>query len=72
MCGIMFKEPEYEVKPITKDDVPSISLDFTKTIKDFGWADKVPFGVWLERAIDWYDLHGVENIVTHLPQKQFK
>jgi len=62
----MEEYPEPEVRPLGDDDVASILLDPTKTIKDFGDLGITPLDELVAAAIEYYDEYGVEGGYTHL------
>ena len=57
-----------EVKPRQPDDVYSILLDPSKTIKEFGWQVKVPLHDGVSETIDYYQKHGIKETYTHLKE----
>jgi UDP-glucose 4-epimerase len=57
---------DVEVRPRHPDDVISILLDPSKTEADFGWKAVVPLEVGVEKAIRWYETHGITQTFTHL------
>jgi len=54
------------IVPVGADDVPAVVLDPTMTIKDLGWSAKVGFKETIRRMLNWYDVHGVTAIYSHL------
>jgi nucleoside-diphosphate-sugar epimerase len=62
----MGEYPEPEIRPLGDDDVASILLDPTKTIKDFGDLGITPLDELVTSAIEYYDEYGVEGGYTHL------
>lgn len=48
------------------DDAPTILLDPTRTTKEFGWRPTTPLRETVRRAVEWYQVHGVQHAVTHL------
>lgn len=48
------------------DDVASILLDPSKTLKDFGMVPTYPLDKGVEKAVKWYKTHGVGETYTHL------
>lgn len=55
-----------EVRPRGPDDVFSILLDPEKTNRDFGWRASTPLPDGIERAIAYYQRHGIAQTYTHL------
>ena len=51
------------------DDAPTILLDPTKTTEEFGWEPTTPLGKGIEKAVRWYETHGVGQTYTHLRQR---
>ena len=64
-------EEEVLVVPPGEDDVPSVVLDPTKTMRDFDWKPKVAFIQTIENMLRWYDENGINAIYSHLkaPEK---
>lgn len=67
ICNALSMEVNVEVKEMIEEDVPSILLDPSKTIEEFGFIPKVPLSVGITEALEWYRENGVENVYTHLP-----
>jgi UDP-glucose 4-epimerase len=58
---------EVEVRPRNLDDVFTILLDPSKTIKDFsGWNVRTPLEKGVAGAIEWYKRFGITQTFTHL------
>lgn len=57
-----------EVKPRQPDDVFSILLDPSKTIKEFGWQVKVPLHDGVRDTINYYKKYGIKETYTHLKE----
>jgi UDP-glucose 4-epimerase len=57
-----------EVKPRQLDDVHSILLDPSRTIKEFGWCAKVPLVEGVNQTIKYYKEYGIEETFTHLKE----
>lgn len=55
--------PEVDPGP---DDVPSVVLDPSETTAAFGWRPRYDFAATIRRMLQWYDLHGVTAIYSHL------
>lgn len=61
---------DVEVRPRNPDDVISILLDPSKTERDFSWKAHVPLEVGVEKAIRWYEAHGITQTYTHLKAEE--
>lgn len=57
---------EPESIPVSADDVGSILLDPSRTVRDFGAFSHTPLKDIVSQAIDYYEEYGVEREVTHL------
>jgi len=58
---------EVEVRPRNPDDVYTILLDPSKTLRDFaGWQAHTPLEKGVAAAIDWYKRYGLIETFTHL------
>ena len=55
--------PEVDPGP---DDVPSVVLDPSETTAAFGWRPRYDFAATIRRMLQWYDVHGVTAIYSHL------
>jgi len=55
-----------EVRPMGKDDVPTILLDPLETIQEFAWMPTVDLKTGIGKAVEWYKEHGVGETYTHL------
>lgn len=53
-----------------EDDVYSILLDPSRTLKDFGTIPSFPLDGGIKKTIDWYNEHGVGETFTHLKMKE--
>ncbi|MGN6517266.1 MAG: NAD-dependent epimerase/dehydratase family protein, partial [Rhizomicrobium sp.] len=58
--------PEPELRPLGADDAPSILLDPSRTVQDFGKIEFTPLSEIVSRTVDYYAAHGVEGGYTHL------
>jgi len=56
------------IVPPAADDVPVVSLDASETERVFSWKAKVSFTETIRRQLQWYDLHGVTDVSSHLKQ----
>jgi len=52
--------------PRRPDDAATICLDNTKTVQDFEWKPEVDLKEGLKKTVEWYKMHGVRKVVTHL------
>lgn len=55
-----------EKKERGKDDVASILLDPSKTLKDFGMIPTYPLEKGIKKAVEWYDKNNIDQTYTHL------
>jgi UDP-glucose 4-epimerase len=67
--GITLDE-EIEVRPRNPDDAPTILLDPSKTIKDFGWKATISLEDGVHETIEYYKEYGVAETYTHLKMKE--
>ena len=58
--------PEPEIKELAADDVFSILLDPSRTIKDFGNINFTPIEKTVEEAIIYFEKFGTLGEYTHL------
>ena len=63
--GITLDKP-VEVRPRAADDVYTILLDPSRTEADFAWKASTPLNVGVERAMQWYRAHPIQQTFTHL------
>ncbi len=59
-------EKDVEVRPRNPDDVYTILLDPSETLKDFGVVPSFPLAEGVRRTIDYYRRHGIAQTYTHL------
>ncbi len=52
-----------------EDDVESILLDPSRTVKDFGFPPKIPIIVGMRKTLEYYKEYGVGETFTHLKMK---
>lgn len=64
--------PEPEIRQIGPDDAPSILLDPSRTIADFGKIDFTPIETTVSEAIAYYKKYGVVGGYTHLRHEESK
>ncbi|MDQ7779980.1 MAG: NAD-dependent epimerase/dehydratase family protein [Planctomycetota bacterium] len=57
---------EVEVRPRNADDVSTILLDPSQTLRDFAWKTTTPLSAGVRKSIDWYKRHGINQTYTHL------
>lgn len=58
--------PKPEIKELHPDDAPSILLDPSHTIEDFGKLEFTPIKKTVEAAVEYFDKYGVYGGYTHL------
>lgn len=56
----------YEVKPRAPEDAPTLLLDPSRTVQDFGWEPIVKLNVGIRKAVGWYKQHPIKETYTHL------
>jgi UDP-glucose 4-epimerase len=61
---------EVETCPRGKDDVYTILIDPSKTIKDFNWHAHTPLEEGIKKAVEWYKTYGITQTFTHLNVKE--
>ncbi|HMM75135.1 MAG TPA: NAD-dependent epimerase/dehydratase family protein [Gammaproteobacteria bacterium] len=54
------------IVPPAADDVPVVVLEPAETERRLGWRAKVSFADTLRRQLEWYGLHGVTDVYSHL------
>lgn len=54
------------VVPAGLDDVRAVVLDASQTERVFGWKAGVGFKETIRRQLEWYRLHGVSDVHSHL------
>jgi UDP-glucose 4-epimerase len=59
-------EKPVEVRPRGEDDVYTILIDPSKTNADFGWKTRTPLAFGVQKAIEYYRIHGISQTYTHL------
>lgn len=59
-------EKDVEVKERGGDDVYTILLDPSKTMKEFNWNVTTPLEEGIKITIDWYKTYGITQTYTHL------
>jgi len=65
-------DKDVEVRPRGADDVYTILLDPSKTIKDFNWKPKISLEDGIKNAIQWYRVNGISQTFTHLKATEEK
>jgi UDP-glucose 4-epimerase len=66
-------DAEVEVRPRSADDVPTILLDPSRTLADFGMIPSFPLAEGIRRTIAYYREFGISQTFTHLklePEKR--
>ena len=58
------------VNPPGPDDVAAVVLDPSMTEQKFGWRAKISFEETISRMLNWYDIHGVTDIYSHLQEQK--
>lgn len=58
--------PEPEIRELGPDDAPSILLDPSRTLADFGPIEFTPLSETVQRAVDYFQEFGVAGGYTHL------
>jgi len=69
------KLPEYptpDVRDLGPDDAPTILLDPSRTMKDFGEIEFTPIEETVRHAVSYYDEFGVHGGYTHLSHEEPK
>jgi UDP-glucose 4-epimerase len=59
-------DPAVKIVPVGSDDVREIVPDPTSAMVKLGWKPKVDFRTTMQRVLEWYDAHGVNEIHSHL------
>ena len=65
-------DKEVEVRPRNPDDVYTILLDPSKTLRDFGTVPSYPLKEGIRRTIEYYKTFGITQTYTHLVQEERK
>lgn len=65
-------DKDVEVRPRNPDDVYTILLDPSKTLRDFGTIPSHPLKAGIRRTIEYYKKFGVTQTYTHLAQEERK
>ena len=63
-------EADVSIVPVNADDVQSVVLDPTETMKQFNWKPKNTFGQTISKMLSWYDEHGVTAVFSHLKNNE--
>jgi UDP-glucose 4-epimerase len=58
--------PEPEIRPLGRDDAPTILLDPSRTLRDFGEIGFTPLNEIVAQTVAYYRDHGVQGGYTHL------
>ena len=59
-------DKDVEVRPRNPDDVYTILLDPSQTLKDFGMVPSYPLAEGVRRTVAYYRQHGIAQTYTHL------
>jgi UDP-glucose 4-epimerase len=59
-------DPAVKIVPVGSDDVREIVPDPTSAMEKLGWKPRVDFRTTMQRVLEWYDAHGVNEIHSHL------
>ena len=59
-------DPVVKIVPVGGDDVREVVPDPTGALEKLGWAPKVDFRTTMQRVLEWYDAHGVNEVHSHL------
>jgi nucleoside-diphosphate-sugar epimerase len=62
--------PEPDIRPLGADDAPTILLDPSRTLRDFGQVEFTPLDTVVAETVAYYRQHGVEGGYTHLRTEQ--
>jgi nucleoside-diphosphate-sugar epimerase len=62
--------PEPEIRPLGPDDSPSILLDPSRTVADFGALSFTPLRETVRAAVEYYRTFGAQGGYTHLKLEQ--
>ena len=63
---------EVEVRPRPEDDAPTLLLDPSETIEDFGWKPTTQMEEGIPKTVEWYRENGVGETYTHLKAEELK
>ena len=63
-------DPAVKIVPVGSDDVRAVVPDPTRRNGALGWRPKVDFRTTIQRMLDWYDAHGVNDIHSHLVHRR--
>jgi UDP-glucose 4-epimerase len=66
VAHLSMKAPEVPIVEVEADDVKDVVLDPSYTEKVFNWRAKYDFKKTIKRQLEWYDVHGVTDIYSHL------
>lgn len=62
--------PEPEIRPLGPDDAPSILLDPSRTLADFGEIPFTPLDTFVRESVAYFRAHGATGGYTHLEHKE--
>lgn len=66
--GMHGRIPDATVPPAA-DDIPVVVLDPARTTDVLGWRAEVGFDDTVGGMLEWYDLHGVTDVYSHLRER---
>ena len=64
---ILFSEAEERKRG--EDDVKTILLDPSRTLKKFGLTPSTPLNIGIPKAVEWYNNNDITETYTHLKMK---
>lgn len=64
--------PEPELRPLAPDDAPTILLDPSQMLEDFGAVEFTPLNEIVRAAVEYYREFGIEGGYTHLKHAEAK
>lgn len=62
--------PEPELRPLAPEEAPTILLDPSRTLRDFGELSFTPLDAIVEETVAYYQAFGVEGGYTHLSHEE--
>lgn len=60
--------PRFRTIPLGNDDIESVVLSPEGTRQVFGWSAQTDFSETVKQQVDWFKLHGVGTIRSHLKE----
>lgn len=58
--------PRFRAVPLSDDDIESVVLSPDETRQVFGWTAQTDFRETVKQQVDWFKLHGIGTIRSHL------